>query len=273
MAHKLGVLIVHGMGNQRPDYADRMIAELDARIAKLRGARDEIRWKPAYWADVLQRKADGLWRDLSRENDLDAAPIRKFIISSFGDAIAYQRVPGQRKDVYSEIHDRVHAALVGLRRALGDEDRPLIVIAHSLGSVIMSNYIWDRQHGYQAAEFGGTAFERLETLAGLITFGSNIALFSLAYDPVVSIEFPPRTLPEELKAAAKWLNFFDSDDVLGYPLKPLGESYENAVTEDVEINVGGILTSWNPLSHSAYWTDNDFTKPVARTIVDILSLL
>jgi hypothetical protein len=27
--------------------------------------------------------------------------------------------------------------------------------------------------------------------------------------------------------------------------------------EDNEINVGGLVTSWNPAAHSAYWEDND----------------
>ena len=66
------------------------------------------------------------------------------------------------------------------------------------------------------------------------------------------------------------MNFFDADDVLGYPLKPLSPSYGNAVSEDIEINVGGLFTSWNPISHTEYWTDNDFTEPVARLIGDIV---
>ena len=33
--------------------------------------------------------------------------------------------------------------------------------------------------------------------------------------------------------------------------------------EDREINVGSPATSWNPAAHAAYWTDADFTSPVA----------
>ncbi|NIQ25048.1 MAG: hypothetical protein GTN88_00295, partial [Gammaproteobacteria bacterium] len=69
---------------------------------------------------------------------------------------------------------------------------------------------------------------------------------------------------------ASWLNFFDPDDVLGYPLKPLSPEYRRAVSRDITINVGGIAASWNPLSHSKYWTDNDFTKPVAKFIDKLL---
>jgi hypothetical protein len=37
-----------------------------------------------------------------------------------------------------------------------------------------------------------------------------------------------------------------------------------AVDEDIEVNVGGFAASFTPMSHTAYWTDNDFTKPVAK---------
>ena len=55
----------------------------------------------------------------------------------------------------------------------------------------------------------------------------------------------------------KWLNFFDADDVLGWPLRPLSSAYAQMVT-DVEVNassgfVSDLLYAWNPLSHSQYW--------------------
>ncbi len=37
-----------------------------------------------------------------------------------------------------------------------------------------------------------------------------------------------------------------------------------AVDEDIEVNVGGFAASFTPMSHTACWTDNDFTKPVAK---------
>ena len=58
--------------------------------------------------------------------------------------------------------------------------------------------------------------------------------------------------------------------VLGYPLKAINSAYAATVNADIAINVGGILTSWNPLSHGKYWTDNDFTNPVADLIASFL---
>ena len=73
-----------------------------------------------------------------------------------------------------------------------------------------------------------------------------------------------------LKAVARWLNFFDADDVLGYPLKPVSPDYAAKVTQDIEINVGGLFTSWNPVSHVEYWDDDDFLEPVSALIRDVL---
>jgi hypothetical protein len=54
---------------------------------------------------------------------------------------------------------------------------------------------------------------------------------------------------------------YAGDDVLGYPLKPLSPSYTQTVTADLHINAGGLFTSWNPISHTEYWTNNDSQNP------------
>ncbi len=67
-------------------------------------------------------------------------------------------------------------------------------------------------------------------------------------------------------------DFADSmrDDILGYPLKPINPAYRRVVSRDITINVGGILSSWNPASHTKYWTDNDFTVPAAEFVGRLL---
>ncbi len=280
MPKKLGVLTVHGMGDQKPDYADPMIEELHNRIFgdSVSIEESDIAWEAGYWADDIQDEQDKLWKTLSKNPNMSYTKLRRFVISALGDAVGYQRVGSSnvgRTDYYGQFHQSIHASLRNLRQQLGDDDKPLIVIAHSLGSVIMSNYIWDAQK----RKVKGTPFERMETLAGLITFGSTIPLFALAYNQRQNIQFPPENIenyfPDAssngVKRAVKWINFFDADDVLGYPIRHLGPSYR--IVEDREINVGGLLTFWNPFSHADYWTDNDFTVPVAEAIEGALKLL
>lgn len=287
MPHKLGVLVLHGMGSQKADFADKMIEELESRVKGQGLNPKDIAWKPVYLTPVLQQKEEDLWTALSQDHDLNYVSLRKFIINAFGDAIAYQRVGGQKKDVYGEIHQVIFQNVQQLHNDLGGGsppggEKPLVVMAHSLGAYMISNYIWDRQKGYDAATYGGNPFFQMKSLAGIITFGCNIPLFSLAYHPFECITFPPPSLkdyfppttpPAAIQAAAQWLNFYDPDDVLGFPLKPLSTSYDRTVTDDLPINVGSILSFWNPLSHQAYWTDNDFTKPAATLLGNILRLL
>jgi hypothetical protein len=106
-------------------------------------------------------------------------------------------------------------------------------------------------------------------LTGFITFGCNIPLFTFACSKVQPIRFPPPRLPARLKGDARWLNYFDPDDVLGWPLKPINAAYASVVHRDELINVGGPISGWTPASHLAYWADRRFARRVA-TFLDTL---
>ena len=270
MNKKVGVLFVHGMGAVADDFAHDAIQELREKISGKGLNREDIAWQSVYWAPILSSRETQLWIDLSAENDLNWTKLRKFFVNAFGTISSYQATGERVENIYDKIHSTVHNSLMELRAKLHGEDRPLVVIAHSLGSVIMSNYIWDRQKGVDEARFGGSAFERMETLTGLVTLGSTIPLFTLGCEPVVSVKFPPVGLPDKFRKSAKWINLYDSDDVLGWPLKPLSSSYADAVAADIEVNVGNILTAWNPANHAAYWTDDSVIKPAAFLLASIL---
>jgi hypothetical protein len=268
MTIELAVVVIHGMGSQSPDYADDMIDELNQRVSDSGKDAEAIAWQTIYWDDILQGRQLKYFRDAKRSGDLDFISLRKFMLTAFGDASAYQKVDSDANTVYEEIHRRVEDVIHNLYVSdLASQPKPLIVLAHSLGGHIMSNYIWDVQH---ADNPPANAFERMDYLAGIVTFGCNIPLFTFAYEKVVPIAFPPLNLPGPLKKKAKWFNFYDPDDVLGYPLKAINPDYRKVVARDIPINVGGILTSWNPMSHNKYWTDDDFTKPVVNFISKFL---
>lgn len=292
MPHKLGVLIIHGMGDQEKSYADKMIKALSKYISKRDVDANKIYWEPVLWSDVLQSKQKELWDKINKsmyEEDnvlifkkllkIKWRWLRKFVIHYASDVIAYQQLTQKQSskdthiDFYSQIHEEVHNHLLSLLKKLSNSDEPLIIIAHSLGSVIMSNYIWDRQTNKDIKKFGKTEFDRMNTLVGLITYGSPLPLYTLSLKHIESIKFPPPKLVSSLndmKKVAKWQNFYDCDDVLGYPLKPLSISYSKAVTEDIAINVGHVGKFWNPLSHSEYDNDIAFIREVGNTLVNII---
>ena len=146
MSKELGVLIIHGMGSQTEDYADAMTKELSSRIDDRGKDSDQVAWKPVYWADVLESKQLRYLRDARRGGDLDFIKLRRFIITAIGDASAYRKVEKKTQTTYDEIHKRIEDNVRELyEKDLEAKDKPLVVLAHSLGGHIMSNYIWDRQ--------------------------------------------------------------------------------------------------------------------------------
>lgn len=270
MTGKIAVLVIHGMGSQDQDFAEPTIAEISNLIAKKGKNPSDIAWKPIYWANIIEPRQRKFVDDIvsNKDNDIDFIKLRRFVVSALGDAAAYQNIKGKKSSSYSDINHRVRAGIKELYNdQLSKQPCPLIVMAHSLGGHIMSSYIWDMQKK-PLASFSD--FENMKYLAGMVTFGCNIPLFSFAFrsSDLRPIKFPGSALTPGQKANADWLNFYDADDVLGYPLSQLNSKFK--FIKDKHINSGGLLTSWNPLSHNGYWTDNDMTKPVARLIAKFM---
>ena len=117
---------------------------------------------------------------------------------------------------YSLVHQVIDTSVRNPSGTLNDPKGPIVVLAHSLGAHMMSNYIWDQQHSK------GLSLTPIPTLLAMVTFGCNIPLFSLAYPVAKPINLPGKGIKKPSRTkAAKWLNFLDPDDVLGWPLKPL----------------------------------------------------
>jgi len=256
----LCIAVIHGMGSQKPNYSIPMRNEINNR---LRVDAPRVEWKEIYWAKILEKREKDYLDEANKHNNLDWIRLRRFMINAFGDASAYRKTHDPNSSAYHDIHEKVRKAIADLDDG---SDTPLVVMAHSLGGHIMSNYIYDIQQGRSIVTPGSSDFQQMKTLAGIITFGCNIPFFTLAYKKtdIHPINFPGNALTPVQKNRAKWLNFYDPDDVLGYPLKAINQRYDRVVSEDIAINVGGIFTSWNPIAHQKYWTDNDFTKPVTR---------
>jgi hypothetical protein len=273
MDKQLAVLIIHGMGSQRPGFAGRTILELSIELDRMGKDPGGIAWKEIFWADILIYRQMEYLDDARATNDLGGGPtkqLRDFVVTALGDAAAYQFVDAP-SSTYEQIHDRVRGRIRQLAAELGGAQLPMVVLAHSLGSQIISSYIWDTQAGKETgAGPGSSDFERMDWLCGLVTFGSNLPLFTFAVEDPQAIRFPGEKLPDHIAEQSAWLNYFDKHDILGYPLKPLGESYDAVVDQDIEINVGGFITSKTPKSHTEYWTDSDFIDPVAGFLARFL---
>ena len=276
MSYKTIVLAIHGMGDTPRSYADT----LERKLAKKVGNRwSDIYFDSIYYADVFQDNQTNIFNRIKAADDIDWIGLRKFLLFGFSDAAGFERKTSQAGSPYEQVQERV---LDAIDRAFdaADPKANVVLIAHSLGSHVISNFIWDAQSkepqqgawrmgGFEDSPPGSDLdkFRRLKNLKFLYFTGCNIPIF-VAGIPQGKI----KAISSRGKGYSfKWKNYFDPDDPLGWPLKNIStrnvkESYKYEVNEDNAVNVGNLLNSWNPLSHNSYWIDNDVLNPIAIDI-------
>ena len=198
MSHDLSIAVIHGMGSQQKNYSHPMRDEINDRLGPAKAAK--VQWKEIYWANVLEPRQREYLHRANAGNDLDWFKLRTFMLGSFGDAAAYRKTDDTQNTAYKEIHGRVRQAIADLDDG---SNTPLIIVAHSLGGHIMSNYIYDMQRPGSLAAVGLSDFQQMKTHAGMITFGCNIPFFALAYKKadIVPINFPGDALAPRQKAS------------------------------------------------------------------------
>ena len=282
---RLAVMTIHGMGSQEPGYSNGLHDELKRLLGP---DHVDVVWEEVYWADITADRQKKYMTAARATNELDQIRIRNFVVDALGDASAYQMVRPATEANYDKVKEtgtyyKIHERIAVVIKRIYDEHLeqkpvPLVVLAHSLGGHIFTNYYWDVRRAsaqeYRVEDLRTeplSPFERLNWTAGIVTFGCNIPLFTFALEKVVPISFPPSELSPRYKEIAKWLNFFDPDDVLGYPLRPINADYRKVVAEDIAIDVGNPFLGWTPVSHTQYWTDNDLTRRIAEMLKSLLA--
>jgi hypothetical protein len=281
----VALLTIHGMGETEADYADELFQQLHSMLGL---AAAHAHFSSVYYQDLLQYNEQRVWQATGFR--LRWSKLRRFLLFGFADAAALEHRKEQPHSLYHYAQLKIARTLYKARQQL-TADGKLILLAHSLGCQVLSCYLWDAQQAkagirpaagiwrdirrYQAGISGDTAltdadiaFLRGDNLALLITTGCNIPIFVAAH---AMEQIKPFTKPN---ADFIWHNYYDKDDVLGWPLADLSTEYANAVT-DIEINVssgfwGWLTASWNPLSHNQYWQD---TKLLANLSSLLLSWL
>jgi hypothetical protein len=266
---KLAVLLVHGMGSQQEDFAEILINDLT------RGLGDKannVCFLPCWWSPVLSQHQQSVWQKVVRNKKMKLVAWRKQILTILGDPVSYlsSYYKPDKKD-YNEIHLSIRDSLGHLNQLTGKHGKvPLMILAHSLGSVIVSNYLWDEQTGRGV---GRNAFERCDTLVKLITFGSTIPLFLPPGKSTKCIEFPTHNLGKRFRKTAAWTNVFGRFDLLGFPIEGIWDDNSGTQINDVSIDPGNICKAFTPFCHTEYTRDTTFQLIVTNQILEILSVL
>ncbi|WP_257347110.1 chemotaxis protein [Pseudalkalibacillus decolorationis] len=283
MSKSIAVAVIHGAGIQRDDFAEILIENLQKSLKKRLEKEDyqytgeEFIFQPVYWGKVFNARESELWENMQKGGNLDFKRLRKFFIEFLGDAVAYQPTKKGYQN-YERVHEIYNKTLKELSQKAG-EKAPLAVIGHSLGSVITSNFFYDLQERPNQMRYltemleNATPLERGDTLAQFISLGSPLALWSLRY---ASFDRPIQVPAPEFSnvypnGKGSWINIYDRDDILAFPMRTLSDAYESAVKEDIEMNVGNVLTSWNPASHLGYVKDKDILDLLTDQLIQLWS--
>jgi len=277
---KAALLTVHGMGNTSRGYESDLVKLLRRNLGS-----DAFETYSVYYQDLLQKNEESVWQKVEQLVHYDE--LRKFILFGFADAAGLENQKEILGSVYESAQRRISDQML-LARVDHGAEVPLVMIAQSLGCHVLSSYLWDAGLAVRAMsgqlnarypEAGifrkelidakAWSLDDLKYLAGgrlmaLHTTGCNIPIFVAAHK---NMDIRPIEAPNE---QFQWTNYYDPDDVLGWPLQPLGNGYEKLV-KDHRINSGSglinfILKSWNPMSHTAYWSDRDVVDAVANDI-------
>lgn len=253
----ISILAIPGIGTQKPGFSTGLQHDV-LRYLEGTGLEDNIDFYEVtpfsmIGADIIQEE---MFNRLNAHNKLDYRKLRKFILSAFGDAVTFERGAIASDSVYKKVHQILRAKIQDINAAMAPGDL-FVIIACSLGVHLISTYIYDcdKNSGiFKSKPADGT--DNLHNLKFLASIGCNLPLF-VSGIPRNKIE----PIDKENRAEGFiWKNYYDQDDLLGWPLQQLSDSYRDLV-EDIEINAG-----FTPLSHVNYWDDNDFTKPFSETL-------
>lgn len=268
---QVALIAVHGMGETLPDYADGLMTHLRGRLGALAG---QVVMRSVYYQRILHDNQRLVWDRTAATGKVRYDALRKFVLHGLGDAAGLETRKEMPGSVYEQAQGEIAATLLSAHAAR--PGMPVVFVAQSLGGQVLSSYLYDAQKAAAGKPVGAGIWRNIDawataalgrpltaselafiggrTCAGLVTTGCNIPIFVAAHQEMHIIPIAPPT------SLFKWINYYDPDDVLGWPLQPLSGGYR-ALVEDRAINAGGgvgdlLMRSWNPLAHNTYWDDD-----------------
>jgi predicted esterase len=134
----------------------------------------------------------------------------------------------KKTKVLAHLNDQVNAHYQ-------DQETRLTFIAHSLGGIVL----YDLLSKYNIHAHN------------IFTLGTPLALRLIGQKPNIRVDF--------------WLNIVGSSDIIGKPLKTDFLNIQEC-SGDYIVSIGSFIQRKTPLSHTAYWTDDNVIKPIAHKL-------
>lgn len=280
----VNVIVIHGIGDLRKQ-GDSFSAPLQANIRKHFGVADpdalafhEVNWSDigdAEENDLIINKrvlpdatvpgAGAIWPPNHAVGEvIDSVfniseQVRRFILVGIGDVLIYLTTKGGE-----QIRQRLIDKIVQVRDHLRAEapQRPqhyVSIIAHSLGSVVT----------YDTCALLGTRYrDQVEGLglSHLFTMGSPLALFSLLnYGGQVEHYARRGVLLDRPDRAGEWLNFYDQQDPIAFPLRYVYPPQPGVVGREYTIRDIRVQTGTFH-AHTSYFANDVIARQIAKRL-------
>ena len=282
---KAALITLHGMGEHSPGYADELRVELHSRL----GARArDLAFEAVYFQDLLREPEQRYWQAI--KSDMRWHDLRKFMLFGLADAAGLEVDKRRRDSAYAKAQVRIAAALMRAWIAMGRTNGPMLILAHSLGGHVLSNYLWDmqraargevpdcgmwrdfRNRAQEIAGHGGPLapdeedFLRRPNVHRIFTTGCPLPIFAALHTQPTPIAKPTPDF--------QWHNYYDLDDLFAWPLAGLSDEYAALVT-DHATHGGGSPVQWlqktaNPVAFGSYWSDRNVLDPLTYALNALL---
>lgn len=178
----------------------------------------DVKVIPIIWYDIF----DNYEKEFIDKYNSVLDDKRKWLIYYAGDIILYEKM----KDIiFKKLSNKLYEYI----------DCDINILAHSLGSVIISDFLYDNNS---------------IKINNLFTVGSPLAVYSIRYGT--------ENFNKPIKNCNNWINIWNSYDVVSYPLKKLNNEYNKVVNKDIDIKCGSLFLRLIGLAHLSYFNENKF---------------
>lgn len=207
------IIYIHGIGksNDTIDVCDK--------LQKKTG----IETIPFSWSDLF----DTYEKEFVHVYSDNMCRIREWSVYYVGDIIIYEKMKSllfnKLTDLFSEL-----------------TDRNINIVTHSLGGVIISDFLYDNPN---------------INITNMFTIGCPLALYSLRYGT--------NNFNKPINNVSNWINIWNEYDAISYPLKKLNKEYDFVVRKDINISIGNIIERILKIAHGKYF-DNEKTYKIIK---------
>lgn len=190
-------------------------------------------------------------------------PLRYFMTYFLGDVVAYVSENDNhiRSTVWSQIEPELKKGI------------PYTIIAHSLGSIIAFDYLFDLFERNKLFDPINQDEETIKTLQknfrNFFTLGSPVGLFILRKGELWMENNKFKEIKNPVKDDGRiWLNFYDDQDIIAFPLERLfAQNPVNASRslKDIPVETGNLVAN----SHTNYWQNSKVAEEIAKALAEI----